>query len=495
MQQAVGKIVDGFEDLDATAPSITAADSMSSIADKVNDAFGDAAPLVEDFEDITAADSMSEVADKVDGNFGKLADELSSGTFTFLHTSDPHGYTRNNTGGVQQMVSMMNNPNGYNYRFGCISGDLKAYTGTTRKPSIYDSMLKGCTGMQGGKLIVIGGNHDACDRWTSDSSDTTNYACYDQVRMTNWLKGLLGSEAIGNKVNWGDTNGVVNTPITSAYYYQDFIVGRKKVRVICMEQYDFDLCLAEHNAANPSDQKTHRTEYYTYYTAYSQQQVDWFVDLLKHTDSSYRVIIVTHDGVAIQKPTVYDNGEFVTDALFFTSDDANYAVNGGDWIPKVVDAWMNNKAINVSFTGKVPHGTSTSAVFDHVVTVNDTFVGVDTGKLICYLAGHTHYDYTYWCHKTNYPNQLQLIITAATSNVEYANYDDLLSNTSNKTQVVPSEPAYRLNRVTYDIEAHTVLVERIGQQTAALKSDTSKTRVRDRLLFNLETMEVTHPNS
>ena len=181
--------------------------------------------------------------------------------------------------------------------------------------------------------------------------------------------------------------------------------------------------------------------------------------------------------------------------IAYTSDDANYAVNGGDWIPKVVDAWMNNKAINVSFTGKVPHGTSTSAVFDHVVTVNDTFVGVDTGKLICYLAGHTHYDYTYWCHKTNYPNQLQLIITAATSNVEYANYDDLLSNTSNKTQVVPSEPAYRLNRVTYDIEAHTVLVERIGQQTAALKSDTSKTRVRDRLLFNLETMEVTHPNS
>ena len=87
------------------------------------------------------------------------------------------------------------------------------------------------------------------------------------------------------------------------------------------------------------------------------------------------------------------------------------------------------------------------------------------------------------------------IITAATSNVEYANYDDLLSNTSNKTQVVPSEPAYRVNRVTYDIEAHTVLVERIGQQTAALKSDTSKTRVRDRLLFNLDTMEVTHPNS
>lgn len=497
MQQAVGKIVDGFEGLETTAPSITAADPMSSIADKVNDAFGDAAPAVEDFEDITSADSMSEVADKVDGNFAKLEEDMSNGTFTFLHTSDPHGYTRNNTGGVQQMVSMMNNPNGYDYRFGCISGDLKAYTGGTRKPSIYDSMLKGCTGMQGGKLIVIGGNHDECDSWTSDDSDTENAALYAQSRSTAWLKSLLGSSAIGNKVVWGDTDGVTNEPITSAYYYQDFIVGTKKVRVICLDQYDTDACINEYNTAHSTAYVRRKswTSGSHYRTAYSQAQVDWFIGLLMQTDSSYRVIIVTHDGVALQTPTVYANGEYNTEALFFTSDAANYSVNGGSWIPKVVHAWMNKTSINTTYTSSVPYNNGSDGEFSYQVNVVADFTSVDTGKLICYLAGHTHYDYSYWCNKTNYPGQLQLIITAATSNVAYTEHDDLLTEMTSFTQVVPGEPSYRVNRVTYDIDAHTVLVERIGQQTAALKSDTSKTRVRDRLLFNLDTMEVTHPNT
>lgn len=492
MADAAQKIADGFMEQSMTPPSITAQDSMETIADKVGNAFVAAAPLVENYEAIGAQDSMSVIADKVEGNFRKMEDELTSGTFTFLHTSDPHGSTRNGTGGVEQMVAMMNEPGEWKYRFGCISGDMKPYYATSS--TLYDTLLKGSSGMRDGKLIAIAGNHDACDRWSSDT-ESANYACYDQQRTTNWLKNLLGSAAIGNKVVWGDTDGLTNTPILSAYYYQDFVVGRRKVRVICMDQYDFDQCLAEHNAANPNNQLAHRTAYYTYYTAYSQKQVNWFVNLLKVTDCP--IIIVTHDGVAVQTPVVYADGEYNDEALFFTSEyDGDYQVNGGAWIPKVVDAWMSKKAISGSFEGTVPYGTSNTSIFKHKVTFDDSFVGVNTGKLICYLAGHTHYDLSYWCDKEIYPGQLQLVITASTSSQSFSNPDDLLTGGegSNIPQVVPSEPPYRVNRMTYDMEAHTLLVERIGQQTAALRSDPTKTRVRDKLLFDLETMEVTHPN-
>ena len=471
MSAAVTKIVGGFAELGITPPSLTADDSMSSIASKVNAAFD---AIIDNAQHITAEDSMSIVADKVDANF--LAAESAAPavqTFSFLHTSDPHS----KTAAVVKMAQLLDLDSD-DSEFGIITGDFK--TGTT---SGLDGYYKETNGTPSGylngyrnKIFALAGNHDALDSWDG----TVNY---NNKKMTDWMYLFMGES-----VNWGDVASNVNQPIKSSYYYKDFNINADHpVRLIVLDQYEMIYTKGEATSSSYMSP-------YSYPIAYTNKQMQWFVQLLKDTPANYTIIIGLHEVpykksdsalVSALDPNAAGNADKRNNELLFVSEggvpsgqstnrvysqmftEMNYSTHG-TMLCDIVKAFMDKS----SFSGTYNNYTGN---LDGQLVVNADFsnMGHEPATFACYVFGHLHHDLCFI--PPSYPKQLMLSIARADYNVERTTYDDLLVDSTRHYN-------YRLNKVTIEFANETtpmcVHVERIGEQSTKYLQ-----RTRDELFF------------
>jgi len=158
------------------------------------------------------------------------------------------------------------------------------------------------------------------------------------------------------------------------YYYDD---EKNKIRFITLNQFE---------GLNIS---------------FSQTEIDWFVNTLKNTPTNYGVIILEHMPGTRHMTGAIDS---------FTSPTCNvndwWEVVGQDTlIFDVVDAFIDKKSLAKLYTGTY-QSVDVSADFSNVS---------DGTEFICYVCGHTHYDYIGYVNGKN--RQLLLCVTTTSAKI------------------------------------------------------------------------------
>ena len=361
----------------------------------------------------------------------------------FLHISDPHGAST----AVTRCNELMAADDSIQFVLG--TGDFTSYGG-----SLSSSLKNALDSIPEGKLLMVAGNHDVYDNsWGSSISQTAT---------TNWLKGYT------TDVVWGDGNGV------ASYWYKDINLGRNKLRLIGLDQYEIDV------VRKPSD----------YHTVYSQAQVDWFIARIKELSISDYLVIMMHEPPVQSRTTPdqyavgmrpVDNNDM--ERLFVTSGLTDYANRRDEpsrhLFPRIMDAYLNRKSLSMTYNNL--NGNSSSPD----VTINEDFRLTLPCNFLFYVGGHTHCDNCgYLPNEENetqggdWSKQLMLYITAADRSVSYASWDDLGgTGTQLGTPASPSSESYRINLVDIDFASQTIYIERIGDK------NTVSGRVRTKNVF------------
>ena len=493
MSVAAGKINAAFAALSAplTLAVIDGDDDMSTIATKVNGNF--ALLTSTTMAEIDNDDTMSQIATKMKHNFDLLEPEYEerSRSISFVHASDPHGRSEF----IEAFESYIQN----HADFALITGDLKPYNTTVGLESYYNisndsGSLKKLK--ESGKLLVTSGNHDSNDSWASGQTVHTN------SRMKTWMFGLLGES-----VNWGDrADDLVNEPNLSDYYYRDFQKGRNVLRVIVIDQYEFD-AVAGHTNGLPSNPTC------VYAPVYTSSQFNWLINLLKTTPSSYHIIIALHqsplsdnvygDSVRPEPDVASGSTYFNTPtSLLFASEKVS-ELPYNQYVPDAYNTafwaeWNNPILDIVKAYLEAAHliRTFRNVNTDTQITIDADFTSIVPAHFCGYICGHLHFDLATWLpfaydeHYTQtygsggiyqrnlYPKQLSLGITAADKVVGQQTCDDLDDSTVTTT--------YRINKITIVFATEDtvpqVIVERIGTKI----TDGGRNRDKIRFWINAE---------
>ncbi len=236
----------------------------------------------------------------------------------------------------------------------------------------YERFLKYCDYL-GVNAAILGGDYTI-----SNATDGFNYL-YDIASKYN-TKVL---PVVGNHDGWEyDTRSIYNRFLKdfgygATYYYQDI----HNTRIIVLNPYE-----------TTSDSYT--TE------AIGQTQMNWFIETLKTTPSSYGILLCYHrpDG-ALAEDTTYN--KFFTEST--NKIDPPSAVTGIQHIIKVVDAYMLGSSISGTYTSST--GT---------VNYDADFTSVTSpAEFIAHVTGHYHKDLIgYYSGTTN----KQLVINTVCGN-------------------------------------------------------------------------------
>lgn len=419
----------------------------SMFADDVIDAINDAVdgePLTTSMFAVQFIDAVNEI--DFDGG-----EEPSNEVFRLLHISDTHGYYD----GLTQCKTMLQNDSGISHLF--VTGDMTQYNTAILTSGTLDQI--NAIRNMGDKILLCPGNHDSYDN-THQTSYNTTYKEKGQAGEQEFMKNFLG-----NNVVWGDTTGF------GCYYYKDITVGTKTIRVISVDEYEIGRTI-------PSTKN---------YTVFSQKQVDWLMNLLESTPSSYYLVMLAHEA-PVQSPPSGTTDTWAISMRPTTQEEANgiklftsethgafnnqrgYTEGNYNLLPRIMRAYLHKENINFTYTNFVgSQGT---------LTVSKSFTG-DPAKLLFWLCGHRHSD----CHgyipypEYGWDDQLMMMITAGHSSITWAPTDDLLwnINTTNYggTKWATSEPTYRFNEVIVDFANETIKVKRYGNKTTTLYATTS----------------------
>lgn len=307
---------------------------------------------------------------------------VGSDTFKFLHISDTHGV---NVGIPVAKTMMEENPE---LRFTIVTGDIR--------PS--ETMI--ATMVLSGKFLTMLGNHDVNDEQVTNIVATSNVitpVCADKV--------ILGG-------NSGE-----------GYWYQDYYTARGKgIRFIAFDEYE------QSSTNNAIGQQV----------AYSQAQMDWFINLLKNTPRDFFLVLCHHQGLASSRVAGYRN--------LFTSEHApsSYEFLGGctpELIPNIMDAYMGRGSFSGTFNCGATSGSDT-------MTFDVDFSNTTPAKFLMHIGGHTHWDCVEYL--PNHPEQLQVLIDRDGNN-KYT-YSDLTR----------SDFTYCINQYTINMDTGDILIERIG---------------------------------
>lgn len=426
--EAVGIINQAL--IDAGSDVVIGNESGSSVAGKLNEVFGD--------DIITSSQSGSQFAQAVEDGFDGMEPAGEPVTMKFLHTSDTHGYVTS----LNQIISLVNEE-GSDVDFAALTGDWTKYgtNNTTTETKTAINSLKP-------KILMCPGNHDTYD----NSHSGYGNAVADQVSETAWLK-----DCIGNNVVWGDSNNV------GGYWHKDITKEGKTLRIISLDQY----CVGS-TVYTGSDR---------YNTVYSQAEIDWLLNLLYNTPSSYYVIIMMHEP-PVQSPTgsgtdtaaVNMAGEnlFVSDCLKTFGNRRNET--DLNLLPRIMKAYLHQENLSFSYDNYADrggHGT---------LAVAKDFRNHVPAHFLFYLGGHQHEDICGYIPYTDWADQLMIFVAAGDSSVRYSNQDDLLWNYDwryeTSERYAQDEPSYRVNEVVIDFATRSITVTRIGNKTTAPKDST-----------------------
>lgn len=293
---------------------------------------------------------------------------LDDDEIAFVHVTDIHG------GHVSlQLANYYLNET--SAMFGLVTGDIISKPRTilrlsqTKKP-----------------FLCIPGNHDAC-------------------RVYNGSVGEFGFRTYFLKAIGQEKNAIFSDN-TCNYWYQDFECFNHTLRVIGLDQFQLQSI-------------KQKDDDWSFQCVYTQEQIDWLIDLLEHSDTVDGIIIAIHCGFGNK-----DNGaRDVTQTGDFTSLLASYDDKGYDYYGKY-NTMMIPDIINAYQTGE----NLTEKKYMNSVVMKDT-ISVTThfnrpsNNFIAYLGGHLHYDVVE--HLPKYPRQLQVLLTYC-GDGKSCEYDDLV---------------------------------------------------------------------
>ena len=295
-------------------------------------------------------------------------------TVSFLHFSDSHAQT----GAINAAIAMADSDP---------EVDFIIHTGDLGRAS-ENAMKKACTKPK----LVVWGNHDTYDTYSRSVLDAAAS-----------IREIIDDGAV--------TYGAEN----ASYWHKDVTstLGHK-VRIFGFDEY-----------ANATSTST------IYSRGYTQEQMDWFINLLKSTPADYYIVLAHHKAPE-QEPS-RNEGPFI--ASNYTGDSTTELLSDSlaDMFPEIIDKYTNGEAINKTYGG---------------VTVNTDFSEVTPATFLCHLCGHRHADV---CEPlVKYPKQLMLMVSSSDKAV------------SNGGDVAFTDCDYCFNKVTLCLNIGQVVVERIG---------------------------------
>lgn len=308
----------------------------------------------------------------------------------FLHISDTHSSDRS----LEPACGFLNKTD---CSFGLLSGDIIA-------TAEMKSMLKGCTK----PFLMIPGNHDA----------------YDDGGEHNFRTHMLDPMQDINNVIFGD--------LKSNYWHHDFYKAGYSLRVIGMDQFQIDHYDKRERVAA---------------SILTQEQIDWFIQILKDSYDFDGIIIMIHEGFGNahigQRDMNYTN-DFIS---IYAKDYKNcydYAgIHNAMIIPDIVEAYITGENI----TGKEYMNANES----DYITVTTDFQGAHD-NFIAYFGGHTHWDMVE--HLNAYPRQLLSLVAYGGSRTG-SDLNDLVKTAN-------GEFSFTINMNIIDFKNRKLTIKRLG---------------------------------
>lgn len=328
----------------------------------------------------------------------------------FVHLSDVH---RSNISLEPALYYINNTP----AVFGILTGDVLAS----------EDMLKEIRESEK-PMLLIPGNHDAYP-----------YYAYS-VGQAGFRTRVLNAIGQDEKVVFGNDH--------DNYWYRDFMKDGHTLRVIGIDQYEF-----ESVGEGPNSQ----------ICVYSQPQIDWLIQLLENSDRCDGIIMAIHAGFGNRH--VWSRDKSVTNdfiSLYAQLYDNSYDFFGEKnlkIIPDIINAYQTGINLTEQKYGNSSHD-DTLVVTTHFQSPHQNF--------IAYMGGHAHWDMAE--PLTPYPQQL-LILVAYCGDGTGGENNDLIKNTNNKN-------SYNFNVNTVNFKKRQLKIIRKG---ANVKTDGT---TRDSIVFN-----------
>lgn len=283
-------------------------------------------------------------------------------------------------------------------------------------------------------VFIIPGNHDS---WNEEN---VTYSYGQQGFREQVLNRLYPN----GEVNFGDD--IAN------YFYVDVTQNDCTIRVIGLDLYDFD------NMGRPVVMNS---------VVFSQQQIDWLIQVLEDSYDKDGVIILTHNGFGNSRQNTRDPNylnEFVSIHASTFWDTYNYAGDGDAiLIPSIVDAYMTGNDL-----------TDAQFKSGHKVNKVSQMINVTThfnephNNFIAHYGGHIHFDLVEYL--SQFPKQL-LSIVAYGGNGKGNNWNDLVKTST-------GEDSYTINASNVNFTTHEHQIVRLGSK----KKDDGT--LRESILFN-----------
>jgi len=317
----------------------------------------------------------------------------------FLHISDTHGSDRS----LEPACGFLNMTD---CSFGLLSGDIDA-------TSEMKDMLLSCTK----PFLMIPGNHDAYDNGGEHKFRT---------RMLDPMQ---------------DINNVVFGAEQCNYWHRDFYKAGYSLRVIGIDQWQTDH-YSHKERESPS--------------ILTQEQIDWFIQVLKDSYDFDGIIIMIHEGfgnaMVGQRDTNVTN-DFIS---IYAKDYENSYDYAGVYntliIPDIVEAYLTGENLAAK--------EYMNANYLDKVTVTTDFQGPHD-NFIAYFGGHAHWDMVE--HLKDYPRQLQSLVA-------YGGYRTG-SSLNDLVKTVNGEFSFTINLNMIDFKNRTITIKRLG---STIKVDGTK---------------------
>ncbi len=304
----------------------------------------------------------------------------------FMHISDTHSTDIT----LKPMIEMLDTGD---CAFAVITGDLLP------TPTMLNE-LKAATK----PIFQIPGNHDAWD-------GLGQRGFHEQVQLATNL---------GYDIHYGADD--------ACYFYADVVHNNRTLRVIGIDQYEIETVGPTHtNSA----------------IVYSQQQIDWFINVLENSDDVDGIIILAHAGFGNHAVGARDMNyvnEFVSiNAWTFLFGYLHDGISQPTMIPEIVEAYSTGENMeNVRYCNGIEGDT---------ITINTHFSGPHN-SFIAHYAGHIHFDIVE--RLPDFPWQTMAII-AYGGKGKGNNWNDLVKPSS-------GELSYTINRniVNFTTREHTI---------------------------------------
>lgn len=296
---------------------------------------------------------------------------LSADQMAFVHISDVHRSSVSITPALYYLNHTLSS-------FALLTGDVMATGNMLNEIKASDK-----------PMLLIPGNHDAYP-----------YYAYS-VGQAGFRTQVLNAIGQGEKVIFANDQ--------DNYWYQDYQRNGHTLRVIGIDQYEFESVNEEPNSL---------------ICVYSQQQIDWLIDLLENSGHCDGIIMAIHAGFG--NKNVWSRDRNVTNdfiSIYARSYENSYDYAGErniKIIPDIINAYQTGINMTEEKYGNSSNG-DTLVVSTHFQGPHQNF--------IAYMGGHTHWDMAEFL--TPYPQQLQILIAYCGDGTGH-DYNDLIKNTNNK---------------------------------------------------------------